>query len=163
MRKLWWFRCGGFAPAIVCVAKRAVFAMFAAVIVASIALLFATACSRPPRSEARTEQRAAISNAEGLAKIEHIVFIIKENRSFDTYFGTFPGADGAMTGRTSKGGGVPLTRTPDKKPFDLGHTWEDAVKAIDGSKMDGFDLVVNGNVDGSMLPSPKMRESDIPK
>ncbi|MEN3339239.1 MAG: Phosphoesterase family, partial [Acidobacteriota bacterium] len=29
------------------------------------------------------------------AKIQHIVFIVKENRSFDTYFGTFPGADGA--------------------------------------------------------------------
>src|ERR1700724_2626544 len=162
MRKLWWFRCGGFAPAIVCVAKRALFVMCAAVIVPSSAFLSATACSRPQRSEARTEQRAAISNAEGLAKIEHIVFIIKENRSFDTYFGTFPGADGAMTGRTSKGEVVPLTRTPDKMPFDLGHTWEDAVKAIDVSKMDGFDLVVNGDVDGSMLPYTQMRESDIP-
>src|SRR5260370_26348768 len=101
---------------------RAAFAMFAAVIVASIALLFATACSRPPRSEARTEQRAAISNAEGPPKIEHIVFIIKEIGSFDTYFGTFPGANGAITVRTSKGGEVPLTRTPDKVPFALGHS-----------------------------------------
>src|SRR3984893_17882451 len=162
MRKLSWSWCGGFAPANVCVPMRAVFAMFAAVIVASIALLSATACSRPPRSEARTEQRAAISNAEGLAKIEHIVFIITENRSFDTYFGTFPGADGAMTGRTSKGEVVPLTPTPDKMPFDLGHTWEDAVRAIDRSKMDGFDLVTNGNLDGAMLPYTQMRESDIP-
>src|ERR1700694_2166112 len=162
MRKLSWFWCAGFVPTNVCVPTRAAFAVFAAVIVASIALLFATACSRPPTSEARTEHRDAISNAEGLAKIEHIVFIIKENRSFDTYFGTFPGADGAMTGRTSKGEVVPLTLTPDKMPFDLGRTWEDAIKAIDGSKMDGFDLVVNGDVDGSMLPYTQMRESDIP-
>jgi phospholipase C len=162
MRKLSWFRCAGFVPADVSVPMRAVFAMFAAVIVASIALLFATACSGPPRSEAKTEHRDAVSNAEGLAKIEHIVFIIKENRSFDTYFGTFPGADGAMTGRTSKGQVVPLTLTPDKMPFDLGHTWGDAVKAINVSKMDGFDLVVNGDVDGSMLPYTQMRESDIP-
>src|ERR1700681_3082253 len=162
MRKLSWFWCAGFVPTNVCVPTRAAFAMFAAVIVASIALLFASACSRPPTSEARTEQRDAISNAEGLAKIEHIVFIIKENRSFDTYFGTFPGADGAMTGRTSKGEVVPLTRTPDHMPFDLGHSWEDAIKAIDASKMDRFDLVVNGNVDGEMLPYTQMRESDIP-
>jgi len=136
------------------------FALLAAIVVL-IALLSATACSRP-RSEARNEHREAISNAEGLTKIEHIVFIIKENRSFDTYFGTFPGADGAMTGRTSKGEVVPLTRTPDKLPFDLGHSWEDAIKAIDGSKMDGFDLVVNGNLDGAILPYTQMRESDIP-
>ena len=160
MRKLSWFWSAGSVPTNLHVPKRAVFA-FMATIIASIALLFATACSRP-RSEARSEHRDAISNAEGLAKIEHIVFIIKENRSFDTYFGTFPGADGATTGRTSKGEVVPLTLTPDKLPFDLGHSWEDAIKAIDGSKMDGFDLVVNGNVDGSMLPYTQMGESDIP-
>src|SRR6202165_1395369 len=160
MRKLSWFWCARFIPPNICVPIRAMFALLA-VIVAAIALLFASACSRP-RSAAKNENREAVSNAEGLTKIEHIVFIIKENRSFDTYFGTFPGADGAMTGRTSKGEVVPLTLTPDKLPFDLGHTWEDAIKAIDGSKMDGFDLVVNGNVDGSMLPYTQMRESDIP-
>src|SRR4051812_32211833 len=37
------------------------------------------------------------------SKIQHIVFIVKENRSFDTYFGTFPGADGTTTGMTSVG------------------------------------------------------------
>ena len=30
----------------------------------------------------------------GLRKINHILFIIKENHSFDNYFGTFPGANG---------------------------------------------------------------------
>ena len=27
-------------------------------------------------------------------KIKHVVVIMQENRSFDTYFGTYPGADG---------------------------------------------------------------------
>jgi phospholipase C len=31
---------------------------------------------------------------EGIHKIKHIVMIFQENRSFDSYFGTFPGADG---------------------------------------------------------------------
>ena len=26
--------------------------------------------------------------------IEHVVIIVKENHSFDNYFGTFPGANG---------------------------------------------------------------------
>ena len=31
---------------------------------------------------------------QGIEKIEHVVVIMQENRSFDSYFGTFPGADG---------------------------------------------------------------------
>jgi phospholipase C len=38
--------------------------------------------------------RAARVSHAGLQKIKHIVFITQENRSFDNYFGTFPGADG---------------------------------------------------------------------
>jgi phospholipase C len=29
--------------------------------------------------------------AGGLSKIQHFVFIMQENRSFDSYFGTYPG------------------------------------------------------------------------
>src|SRR5918996_1453170 len=34
---------------------------------------------------------------EGIGKIDHFIFIVQENRSFDHYFGTFPGADGLPT------------------------------------------------------------------
>src|SRR5579859_1246285 len=30
----------------------------------------------------------------GITKIKHIIVIMQENRSFDSYFGTYPGADG---------------------------------------------------------------------
>jgi hypothetical protein len=40
------------------------------------------------------EPRAhAISHA-GIHKIRHVVIVMQENRSFDSYFGTYPGADG---------------------------------------------------------------------
>ena len=32
--------------------------------------------------------------ATGIQKIKHVVIIMQENRSFDSYFGTYPGADG---------------------------------------------------------------------
>jgi phospholipase C len=32
--------------------------------------------------------------ASGLRTLDHLIFIVQENRSFDQYFGTFPGADG---------------------------------------------------------------------
>jgi phospholipase C len=40
----------------------------------------------------RHEARAAAR--EGIHKIRHVVIIMQENRSFDSYFGTYPGADG---------------------------------------------------------------------
>ncbi len=30
----------------------------------------------------------------GIHKIKHVIVILQENRSFDSYFGTYPGADG---------------------------------------------------------------------
>jgi phospholipase C len=112
-------------------------------------------------SSPTTVQTPAVQGV-GIDKIQHIVFIVKENRSFDTYFGRFPGADGARVGRTSTGDVVPLTRTPDKTPFDIGHDWIDSEKAVDDGKMDRFDLVGNGRVAGVMLPYTQMRRGDIP-
>jgi phospholipase C len=34
------------------------------------------------------------SAATGIHKIKHVIVIMQENRSFDSYFGTYPGADG---------------------------------------------------------------------
>jgi len=34
----------------------------------------------------------------GIDKINHVIWIIQENRSFDNYFGTYPGADGLPPG-----------------------------------------------------------------
>jgi phospholipase C len=45
------------------------------------------------QSAASTEPAAIVSHA-GIHKIRHVVVIMQENRSFDSYFGTFPGADG---------------------------------------------------------------------
>jgi phospholipase C len=36
----------------------------------------------------------AANAASGVHKIKHVVIIMQENRSFDSYFGMFPGADG---------------------------------------------------------------------
>jgi phospholipase C len=70
--------------------------------------------------------------------IKHVVFLIKENRSFDNLFGRFPGADGAATADDA---GVmrPLTKGFDQRlPHDLPHDYAAALKDYDGGKMDGF-------------------------
>ena len=87
------------------------------------------------------------AGVEGIHKIQHIVVIMQENRSFDSYFGTYPGADGIPMKD-----GAPTVCVPDPlthqcvKPFlDHGdrnvggpHHASDAAAAIDGGKMDGF-------------------------
>jgi phospholipase C len=90
-------------------------------------------------------------NHQDSSVLQHFVFIIKENRSFDNYFGAFPGADGATSGPVSYGQKVPLGPMPDYMPHDLGHATTDALVAMDGGKMDEFDLINNGNVNGELM------------
>ena len=81
------------------------------------------------------------SSAEQIAAarthIKHIVFVIKENRTFDNLFGRYPGADGATTGTRCDGSTVELRRAVDREP-DYGHSFTDGISAIDGGKMDCF-------------------------
>ena len=46
----------------------------------------------------------APSNTGNISQIQHIVYIIKENRSFDSFWGTYPGANGATKATRSAHG-----------------------------------------------------------
>jgi len=96
------------------------------------------------------------------SNIQHIVYIIKENRSFDNMFGAYPDADGATSGYISTGELVELGRSPDRTNRDPGHGWPDAHTAIDGGRMDRFDLVELGNVNGDLLSMTQFQGVDIP-
>jgi len=76
--------------------------------------------------------------------IEHVVFMVKENRTFDTYFGKYPGADGATVGKTLDGRTVPLKPAPDVMPHDITHGFASGLYSIDGGKMDGFNIIGQG-------------------
>lgn len=74
----------------------------------------------------------------------HFIYIIQENRSFDNYFGTYPGANGIPKGvkLAYRPGGKPRVapfhlRTT-ALPHDLNHSWQAAHTAYDKGKMDGF-------------------------
>jgi phospholipase C len=88
-----------------------------------------------------------VATLHGIHKIRHVVLIMQENRSFDSYFGTFPGADGypMRHGRPAvcvpdpnRGG----CRRPyhDRRLLNAGgpHSAASAVADINGGRMDGF-------------------------
>jgi phospholipase C len=76
--------------------------------------------------------------------IKHVVFIIKENRSFDNLFGRFPGANGVTVGMRD-GKEVPLTPASSGRSVDIPHCRECSIESINGGKMDGFGDMVHGD------------------
>ena len=94
--------------------------------------------------------------------LQHFVLIVKENRSFDQYFGTFPGAEGTTTGTISTGQVVALGHTPDAMPRNVAYNWDNALLAMDYGRMDKFDLELDGNLNGDYLSLTQMTQTDIP-
>ena len=59
--------------------------------------------SLPVVAHAATDRAEKLLQAQG--SIQHVIIIMQENRSFDSYFGTYPGADGLAANTC-----VPLNR-----------------------------------------------------
>ncbi len=91
--------------------------------------------------------QAPHSPAAGIHKIKHVIIIMQENRSFDSYFGTFPGADGLPT----KDGAFTVCNPDpwrhrcvspyhDREDLNGGgpHTAVDSLVSIDNGRMNGF-------------------------
>ena len=112
------------------------------IVVAAVVLVAVIATFAPARSHA-----ARPNSAVGIHKIKHVIVIMQENRSFDQYFGTYPGADGfprdaAATRRLqpeSGDGGMRQAVSRHTRSERGGpHGQNDATSDIDGGKMDGF-------------------------
>ena len=121
---------------------------------AALAVLAAACSSAPsPGSGPATVERVTGGPTgtyivpPGIHKIRHIIIIMQENRSFDSYFGTFPGADGIpMTrGKPSVCVPDPATRRCVAPHIDHAnvngggpHGVASATADVAGGKMDGF-------------------------
>jgi phospholipase C len=87
------------------------------------------------------------SSDPGIHKIKHIIVIMKENRSFDNYFGTFPGADGIAMANGKPTACLPgpvrggcVRPFPDHADVNGGgpHGAYQARADINGGRMNGF-------------------------
>jgi phospholipase C len=72
--------------------------LVAPALIGVIGITTSQAARRPAGAEAGihalSEADIHASSEAGIHKIKHVVMIVQENRSFDNYFGTYPGADG---------------------------------------------------------------------
>src|ERR1700726_192001 len=79
---------------------------------------------------------------DGIHNIQHVVVITQENRSFDSYFGTYPGANGIPAGvcvpDPLHGGCVQPFHDPNDENVGGPHRVGNAISDIHGGKMDGF-------------------------
>ena len=98
-------------------------------------------------SPGRSLAAHAPKSSDGIHKIRHVIVIMQENRSFDSYFGTYPGANGIPMRN-----GVPYNCVPDPATstcvvsyhnaadvnYGGPHSARDSKLDVDGGRMDGF-------------------------
>src|SRR5579863_3841444 len=93
-----------------------------------------------------TPRAQSAAGFTGIHKIRHVIIVMQENRSFDEYFGTYPGVTGVpMTNGaptvcvpSPKGGCIrPYHNTADVNGGGP-HGLKNAIADMDGGKMDGF-------------------------
>lgn len=110
--------------------------------------------SLPPTGEDHVTEPAGPSRGlvSETSPIEHVVFMVKENRTFDHYFGSYPDVDGATRGETlrctsagcKQGETVPLRPAPEVLEHDITHGFESGLYAINGGQMNGFNIIGQG-------------------
>jgi phospholipase C len=97
----------------------------------------------------------------GPIPIKHVVVVVKENHTFDNYFGSFPGAEGTSTYKTPSGS-FPVPHAPDESPRDLCHKHPCALHDWNNGALDGWDTVNNNENATDKLAFAQYHEADIP-
>ena len=101
---------------------------------------------------------AAQTAVSSPSPIKHVVLMIQENRTFNDFFATFPGADGTTIGKAKpnpncsppilNNESITLAKVPLTVPKDLYHEYVGYRTAYDHGNMDGFDNVGFGGPNG---------------
>ena len=131
-------------------------------------LVFSTgAVAQPAKSAVPASREQLIANLR--AHIHHVFVVYQENRSFDSYFGSFPGADNLATAEARAHGFrqydaigktwiVPfLLKAADTADAD--HSRQALIAKTDGGKMDQFVAYEEQNlVDVSLASPPYARQ-----
>src|SRR3954452_19024156 len=119
-----------------------------AALVVPVALLAGCAGSGAPDAGVVSPLPVRLARHRGIHRIKHVGVVMQENRSFDSYFGTFPGAEGLPT----DGDGNFTSCVPDPRSGGCDRPYHNASQVnagalhngdspradIDGRAMEGF-------------------------
>jgi phospholipase C len=136
-------------------------AVFALALVAS-SCGSASAASSPQAEKVSGGPKGSYIVPPGIHKIKHVIVIQQENRSFDSYFGTYPGADGIpmKNGTPTVCVNDPATGAcvaPYVNHADVNgggpHSAPNATADVNGGKMDGFIGQAESGRKGCLVPT----------
>jgi len=98
-------------------------------------------------------------NSTGAGKIQHVVYIVQENRSFDNLFQGYPGADTVSKGKNSYGQTIELRKFPLGVAYDVDHSAQAMFAACNGKdKLPGTHCRMNGFNNEAGFGGPPNRE-----
>ncbi len=120
-------------------------------------------------SDAGLDSGTGSDAASGPNPIKHVIFIVKENHTFDSFFGSYTKPDGSDAGvegtpnnkcYSASRGYIDCPEAPDS-PKDMCHQHECALTDLDNGKMDGWDITGADAGAGDQVYAQYHRE-DIP-
>lgn len=132
--------------------------------VGAVAAVVVAACTSNTTTSTTGSPSASSPGApgpSGIQAIKHVIVIMQENRSFDSYFGTYPGADGIPMSNGQPSVCLPAPSGPCQRPFhdtsDVNaggpHGASNATADINGGAMDGFLGQANAGKHGCADPN----------
>ncbi len=119
---------------------------------ASVFMLALSACASGPQSAVPVESAhvpfvpaAAFALNQPSGKIQHVVIIVQENRSFDNLFQGYPKADTVSSGLNSSGQTIPLQPVGLENQYVIDHSATAMFSACNGTgTLPGTDCQMNG-------------------
>src|SRR5512140_3050948 len=114
-------------------------------------------------------QAAAPQAVKTKTPIQHLVFLMQENHTFDNYFGTYPGADGYPSGismpidpKQPSLGTVAPWHIGNTTVTDLSHSAATYADQYNNGKMDSFISALNDRKQNGRLSMGYYDGTDIP-
>src|SRR5579864_1125996 len=134
-----------------------------------VALLLTVGISQDAVAQAKATiaPTTAVCPTGDMSCIKHVVFIMKENRSYDVYFGAYvppPGqtANGSTTPHLSNGTIINAPHLYDSTPLDICHDWKCNLSDEDFGKMDRFDTDPSCMANGILMCEAQLNATDLP-
>jgi phospholipase C len=139
-------------------------------LIALVASAPSTLQAAEPATKANTTKpTTAVCTAQNMSCIQHIVFIMKENRSYDAYFGAYQPpqssgqtANGSTTPHLSNGTTINAPHLYDSTPLDICHDWKCNISDMDFGKMDRFDTDPSCTANGHLMCESQLNANDLP-